>query len=266
MGRASITKIGLCVAFAFTVACAGCVVVVGGSQDDSLRGKAKRTNQLTAAVGGESALKVTTNVGAIKLEAGETAEVRITADITVKAKTDEQAEALLEGVRITAEPSGDTFVVRAEKPSGFGRNQLNVDFTITAPAGLRLDCITNVGDVQVNGFTGRVETHTDVGAITCNGLRDGTSLHTNVGDIRAAYSPDAPAALDVSVSTNVGNIDFTGPSEISANLTAAANVGDIHTHRPLTVSGSLGKSVRASLGAAEGKVDLRTNVGSITIR
>jgi len=262
MRRTSITKIGFCVAFAFTVASAGCIRVVG----DNLPGKAKRTDQLSVAAEGVSALKVTTNVGAIRLEAAETAEVRVTADVTVKARTDEEAQALLEAVRITAEPSGDTLVVKAEKPSGFGRNQLAVDFTITAPAGLRLDCTANVGDIRIDGFARRVETHTDVGSITCSGLRDGMSLHTNVGDIKAAYSPDAPAALDANASTNVGNIDFTGPSQVSANLAAAANVGHIHTDRPITVSGSLGKSVKASLGAAEGQVDLRTNVGSITIR
>jgi hypothetical protein len=262
MRRALITKIVLCVAFTFTVASAGCITVVG----DSLRGEAKRTDNLTAPVGSASVLKVTTNVGAIKLDTAETAEVRITADITVKAKTDEEAEALLEGVHVTTESSGDTLVVKAEKPSGFDRNQLAVDFTITAPAGLRLDCTTNVGDIRVNGFTRRVEAHTDVGSITCSDLRESMNLHTNVGDIRAAYLIDAPASLDVRASTNVGNIDFTGPSQISANLTAAANVGDIHTDRPITVSGSLGKSIRASLGAAEGQVDLHTNVGSITIR
>ncbi len=262
MRRALMTEIGLCVVFAFVVATAGCITIGG----DNLQGKAKRTDQRSVAVGSASALKVTTNVGTIKLDAMDAAEVRITADITVKAKTDEEAEALLEGVRVTAEPSGDTLVVKAEKPSGFGRNHLAVDFAITAPPGLRLDCTTDVGDIRVNEFTRRVETHTDVGSITCSGLRDGMSLHTNVGDIKAAYSPDAPAALDVNASANVGNIDFTGPSQISANLTAAVNVGHIHTDRPITVSGSLGKSVRASLGAAEGQVDLRTDVGSITIR
>jgi hypothetical protein len=261
MRSTSFTKIGLCVAFTFVVASAGCITVVG----DSLQGKAKRTDNLTAPVGDAKAMRITTNVGAIKLEPAEPAEVRVTADITVKAKTDEQAEELLQGVRITAEPSGDTFVVKAEKPSGFGRNQLNVDFTITAPAGLRLDCTTNVGDIRINGFTSRIETHTDVGSITCTGLRDRVSLHTNVGDIRAAYASDASAAVDVSASTNVGNIDFTGPSQVSANVAAAANVGDIHTDRPLAVKGSLGKSIRASLGAAEGQIDLRTNVGSISI-
>jgi len=262
MRRTLITKIGLCIALPLAVACAGCITVVG----DSLQGKAKRTDNLSALVAGANTLRVTTNVGAIKLDAAETGEVSITADITVKAKTDEQAEELLAGVRVTAEPSGDTLVVKAEKPSGFGRNQLNVDFTITAPAGLRLDCTNNVGDIRINGFAGRIETHTDVGSVTATGLRSGMNLHTNVGDIKAVYAPDAPAALDVSASSNVGNIDFTGPSQISANLTAAANVGDIHTDRPLTVSGSLGKSVKASLGTAEGQVNLRTNVGSITIR
>lgn len=262
MRRALIAKTGLCIACAFTVAFAGCITVVG----DNLRGEAKRTDNVTAPVGDASALKVTTNVGAIKLDAAETAEVRITADITVKAKTDEEAQALLDGVHVAAAPSGDTLVVKADKPSGFGHNQLTVDLTISAPAGLRLECTTNVGDVRVSDFTSRVESHTDVGSITCSGLRGGMSLHTNVGDIKAAYAPDAPAALDVSASTNVGNIDFTGPSQVSANLTAASNVGDIHTHRPITVSGSLGKTVRASLGAAEGQVDLHTNVGSITIR
>jgi len=256
-----IANIGLCFACAFVIASASCITING----DSLQGKAKRTDTLTSPVSGITALRVTTNVGTIKLTTAETPEVRITADITVRAKNDEQAEELLQDVHVVAEPSGDALVVKAEKPSGFGRNQLSVDLTITAPADLRLDCTTNVGDIGVDGFTRRIEARTDVGSITCSALRDSTNLHTNVGDIRAAYAADAPAALEVRASTNVGNIDFTGPSQISANLTAAANVGHIHTDRPLTVSGSLGKSDRASLGAAEGQVDLHTNVGSIAI-
>jgi len=215
-----VTRIGLCVALMCIVAAAGCVTSTG----DNLRGKATRTDNLTSPVGSVKALRVSTNVGAIKLEAAETAEIRITADITVKAKTDEQAQELLEGVRVSAEPSGDTLVVKADKPAHFGNNQLNVDFTVTAPADLQLDCTTNVGDIRIDGFTSRVEMRTNVGAITCTGLRDAMSAHTNVGDIRAAYSADAPAAVEVSASTDVGCIDFTAPSQISANLSAATNV------------------------------------------
>jgi hypothetical protein len=262
MRRASIAKIGWCVACAFTFASAGCITIGG----DNLRGKAARTDELTAQAGDVAALDISTNVGTIRLDAAQTAEVRITADITVKARTDEEAQELLEGVRIEAEPSGDTLVVKAVKPSGFGRNQLNVDFTIQAPARLRLDGSTNVGDIRTEGFTSRINAKTNVGNIACTGLRDAIDLHTDVGDIRAVYAPDAPAALDVDAATNVGNITFEGPTEISASLTAASNVGDIHTDRPIQVTGSLNKSVKASLGDAAGRINLRTNVGSIIIR
>ena len=88
----------------------------------------------------------------------------------------------------------------------------------------------------------------------------------DVGDIRAAYTADAPAALEFSAATDVGGIEFTGPKEISAHLTAQTNVGDIHTNRPLTVRGRMNRSVRAALGSGDGQIRLRTNVGSIKIR
>jgi len=261
MRRPSIMKTALCAGLVLAFASGGCIVI----SDGNLRGKANRMDNLTVAVGSASALRVTTNVGAINLDPANTTEVHVTANVTVKAKTDEEAAELLPEVHVTAEASGDEIVVKADKPSDFGRNQLTVDLTITAPAGLRLYCTTNVGNIRADGFTGRVEAHTDVGAITCDNLHGTASLHTNVGDVRATYVSDAPAALDVSISTNVGKIDFTGPSQISAQVGAGANVGDVHTSRPLTVTGSVGKSVSGTLGDGQGHIDLRTNVGSITI-
>jgi hypothetical protein len=91
-------------------------------------------------------------------------------------------------------------------------------------------------------------------------------VHTNVGDVHLAFASDAPAALQASATSNVGNVDFTGPADISARLDAQVNVGSIDTRRPLTVTGKIEKSVRATLGQGEGKIALSTNVGSITIR
>jgi hypothetical protein len=234
---------------------------------DTFKAKFSRSEDLTTPLAGITALDVATNVGTIRLEAAEVTEVHITAEIKVKAATEERAQELAEQVRIVAEPSGQKLAIKAVKPSDFGRNQINVDFTVTAPAGLALDCTTNVGDIRITGFTKRVKTSADVGTITCTGLRDAIDLHSNVGDVRADYASDAPAALNAMVVTNVGKIEFTGPQEISASLTAASNVGSIHTDRPMTVTGSLNrKSVRATLGDGEGRINLSTNVGSIRIR
>jgi DUF4097 and DUF4098 domain-containing protein YvlB len=244
-----------------TVLLGGCVI-----HTDAFEAKFSRSEDLTAPLTEITALDVTTNVGRIEMEAADVPEVRITAEIKVRAKTEERAQELAEQVRIVAEPAGSTLTIKAVKPPDFGRNELSVDFTVTAPAALALTCTTNVGDVRVTGFTQRVRASADVGTVTCTGLRDQIDLHTNVGDIRATYADDAPAALKATMATNVGDIEFTGPREVSADLTAAANVGSIRTDRPITVTGSLRQSVSASLGQGEGRVNLKTNVGSIRIR
>lgn len=262
MRTGRIAKVSFSIALALATFLAGCYVPFG----DAFKAEAKRTEELTAPLDGITSLDVATNVGTLKLEAADVEQAHITAEITVKAKTEEEAQQLVEEVRITAEPSGQKLVVKAVKPDNFGRNQLSVNFTITAPNQLALACTTNVGDIEVAGFAERVEGHTDVGSITGTDLRGALALHTNVGDIKVAYAPDAPAAMNVDLSTNVGSIDFAGPQEISANLTAAANVGSIDTDRPLPVTGQIKKSIRASLGDCDGQIRLNTNVGSIKIR
>jgi hypothetical protein len=240
----------------------GCVIHTG-----SFKAEFSRSEDLTAPTTDITTLDVTTNVGKIQLETADTVEVRIAAQIKVKARTEEEAQELAEQVRIVAEPWSRTLTIKAVKPADLGRNQLSVDFTIQAPAALALNCRTNVGDIRIDGFTKRVQAAADVGTIVCTGLRDEIDLHANVGDLRATYAPDAPAVLNATMTTDVGSIEFTGPQEISADLTAAANVGDINTNRPLTVKGSLAKhSVRASLGKGEGRVNLKTDVGSIRIQ
>jgi hypothetical protein len=240
----------------------GCVIHI-----DSHKAESSRSEDLTVPATDITTLDVSTNVGKISLETADVAAVRVAAQIKVKARTEEEAQELVEQVRIVAEPSGGTLTIKAIKPPDLGRNQLSVDFTIRAPAALVLNCTTNVGDIRIDGFTKRVRASTDVGTIICTGLRDQIDLHANVGDLRATYASDAPAALTATMETNVGAIEFTAPPEISADLTAKANVGEINTSRPITVRGSLNKhSVRASLGQGEGRVNLETNVGSIRIR
>lgn len=265
--RTSASIGAVAVAGILTLLSTGCVIHTGGcSVNDNCRAKFSRQEDMTAPTAGIAALDVSVEVGKIQLDAADVTEFRIGAAITVRASSEEKAQELAEGVRLTVEPSGHTLTIRAIKPAGFGHSQLNVDLTITAPAGLDLTCNTNVGDIHVTGFTQRVNARTNVGTIACTDARGVLDLNANVGDVRATYAGDAPAVLRAELATDVGNIEFAGPTEISADLRASCNVGSIHTDRPLTVSGSMKHSVNATLGQGEGQVTLRTNVGSIRIR
>ncbi|MHC4597279.1 MAG: DUF4097 family beta strand repeat-containing protein [Planctomycetota bacterium] len=75
-----------------------------------------------------------------------------------------------------------------------------------------------------------------------------------------------PAACNADITTNVGSIEFTGPSELSAELSASTNVGSVKTSKPVTVVGKLGRSIKGTIGSGDGKISLRTNVGSIEIK
>jgi len=197
---------------------------------DAFKAEFTRSEELTGSVAGITMLDIRTDIGKIHLYAADVEEVRVKAEIKVKAATEDRAEDLAKRVRIVLKPSGETLAIKAVKPTGFGHDQLWVNFTIAAPAGLALKC------------------------------------STNIGDIRAEYAPDAPVAIHLDASTNVGSIELAGPKDISAKLAVETNVGSIDTDRPLTVTGNLKGSIRASLGSAEGQISLRTNVGSIRIR
>ncbi|MFC1794513.1 DUF4097 family beta strand repeat-containing protein, partial [Planctomycetota bacterium] len=62
-----------------------------------------------------------------------------------------------------------------------------------------------------------------------------------------------------------GSIEFNAPAQLSAHIDASTNVGSVNTARPITVVGKVGKSVKGTIGAGDGKVRLKTNVGSIKI-
>jgi hypothetical protein len=124
------------------------------------------------------------------LEAAEVTEARISAEIKVKADTEEKAQELAEQVKVTAEPRDQTLFIKVTKPSGMRDDQLCVDFTITAPAHLALDCATNVGDIQTTGFTQRVKAGTNVGTIGA-GLRGAADLHRTSATSRLEYAADA---------------------------------------------------------------------------
>jgi hypothetical protein len=245
----------------------GCVIYLGDGECRNLPSEAKRTEELTAALTGITTVEVSTGIGVIRVEAGDVNEAVIEAGIKVRAKTDEEAQALLEGVRISAEASDQKLIIKAVKPSDFGHNSLIVDFTVRVPRQLEARCTTNVGDIHLTGLAGDVTARTDVGKI------DGADLHggkgdftTNVGAITIAYADDAPVALRVDAGTNVGDIEFSGPEHLSAKFSAVTNVGGIHTSREMKVRGFVGKSLDATVDSGEGRVSFRTNVGSIHIR
>jgi hypothetical protein len=252
----------VCLLLAVTVLAGCCCINIC----DVFKAKYERTVQVSAPIAPGQTLDVHTNVGSITVTGGDFTDCSVTAKIRAKATTEEKAQKLAEETKIKLEPAGDRLKVKVEKPPTAGKDAICVSFDITVPRQTALDIKTNVGELKVDNIQEPIVAATNVGTITCREITGRVDLTANVGEVKAVYAKDAPAACNVKISTSVGEIDFAGPDDISAEFHVSANVGSIDTRLPLTVTGKISKSLDGTVGAGEGKVILRANVGSINIR
>lgn len=146
----------------------------------------------------------------------------------------------------------------------------------TSDGSIRLTQATlGAGEVQTSdgGITlGEVRSdslnlRTSDGSIRCRDIVAArVTCHTSDGSIEVEFSPDTPKALSLSATTSNGSITFAAPPGLSATIEANTDDGSIHTSLPITVQGKVGKSLHGTIGEGEGKIYLKTNDGSITIR
>ncbi len=253
---------GLVLSLCLLMLLSGCCINVG----DVFKAKYEKTERVSVPVKDATALDIETNVGSITVVGSDVTDCNITAEIIVKARTIEKARELAEEVRIEVEASGEKITIKAIKPAGLKRNSLVVNFKITAPKQLELICSTHVGTIKTSDIKGRTKASVEVGSIICNQVVADLNLNANVGSINVKYSDTADAVCCADITTNVGSIEFTGPPRLSAQLDVSTNVGSIKTDKPVTVVGKIGKSMKGTIGSGQGKVCLRTNVGSIEIK
>ncbi|NOR67469.1 MAG: DUF4097 family beta strand repeat protein [Woeseiaceae bacterium] len=244
--------------------CLYALTVFSGCSD--FKAKYGRTSNVSVPVGQAAELCVETAVGSITITGADVTDCNITAEITVKAETQEEARKLAEQVKIEAKRDGDKLSVKASKPAELKKRKLEVKFKIIAPKRFKVDCSVNVGSVNVSDMNGQIKVSANVGSIFCRRVVGEIDVTSNVGSVEVQYAGGAAAACNAAITTNVGSIEFAAPAQLSAQVSASTNVGSVKTDKPITVVGKVGKSVNGTIGAGEGKVRLKTNVGSIHIK
>jgi len=248
------------------VVCLCALTVFAGCSDFHFKAKHARTVNLSVPVGQADELCVETAVGSITVTGADVTDCNITAEIIVKAETQDEARKLAEQVKIETKADGDKLIIKASKPAELKKRKLEVKFDIVAAKQLKVDCSVNVGSVNVSQMSDRIEVSGNVGSIFCRKVAGDINLNSNVGSVEVEYAEDAAAACNVTITTNVGSIELAAPAQLSAQVNASTNVGSVRTDKPITVVGKVGKSVNGTIGAGEGKIWLKTNVGSIHIK
>jgi Putative adhesin len=175
------------------------------------------------------------------------------------------------GVTICAVyPSRDASNPNVCAPGGGGRmnvenNDVQVDFTVRVPAGVRFHGLTVNGDVEARGLGADVEAKTVNGNINVStgGL---VSAKTVNGSITAALGrADWTGSLEFA--TVNGGIELSLPASLSTEIEVGTLNGEIQSDFPLTVTGRFSRRrLTGTIGGGGRELSLKTVNGSVHLR
>lgn len=128
-----------------------------------------------------------------------------------------------------------------------------------------LKASTDVGDVRLREVTAkRMELKTCSGSIEGKVQVESLQGSTNVGDIEVSCLRGSNTK-DIQLSTHSGSIRLAVPQDYSAQVEVSTYSGTIHTDFPMIMKGTVNKSGSGIIGGGEGRLDLQTTNGSITL-
>ena len=254
---------------------AGCVPLV----------KYERVVQLSEPMAQAGVFEAETHNGSITINGATLNMCDVTATITARAGSEQEAKEIAEKTKVRLERAGGRLIARIEKPTLIGNKYVGVAYDVTISQKVNLDLITHNGSVDITNTTGKVTaiTHngrvvtqnvtgdhrltTHNGRVECHNISGDVRLETHNGSVDVVYSNNAPPPGRMEIVTHNGGIDFTSPPNFSANVDVSTHNGSIHTSLPITIVGEVNKKeLRGTIGSGEGKLRLETHNGSIKIR
>ena len=176
----------------------------------------------TSKVGRTGALDLSNVAGDIVVTGGTGDEIRIEAVKRARSRSGEDAQQLLEELRIDVIETGTRVEVRTQYPRNRRNYSGSVDYTITMPSGGSATLRSVSGDVRVTNVKGELRAESVSGNMVTSGATRLSLVKTVSGDIEVT---DAAADGEVTVSTVSGDLTARGLKARAVDLSSVS--GDV---------------------------------------
>jgi len=273
-----------CLVFSL-IAVAGCNIQIGYSHPSFLLAKYERTVQLSKPMAAGSLFSAKSNDGWITVTGGDITECNVTATIIARADSDTNARRIADQTKLRLEQFGNKLTLKVQRPILMFNQSVDVQIDAKVLKNCDLELGTDDGDITIENVKGRVDVKTDDGKVSLSQVGgdikvrsdDGSikvkevtgdvNLRSDDGRITVVYSKDADGVCNISLVTDDGAIDFTAPTNFSADVEILTDDGSINTGLPIKVMGKLGRiGIKGTIGTGQGRLYIRTDDGSIRIR
>ncbi len=151
-------------------------------------------------VGANGSLKLANVAGDVKVTGGSGTEIKIEAVVHGKGKTDAEARAQFDSVKVDMRQNGNRVEVETTHQN---HSRAWVDYTVVVPTGASVEVRSVSGDVYVSEVGGSARAETVSGDIVATGLAQVAALRSVSGDVRATGLSSDGAVSFNSVSGDV---------------------------------------------------------------
>ncbi len=202
--------------------------------------------------------------GGVTIRGWDRDSVHVQARIRATARTEEQARAIAEGVRISASRGS----VSARGPASDDRNEhWYVSFVIYVPRRTDVRAETQNGPIGLSQVEGTIDVRAVNGPISLRDLGGDVRARAQNGPISITLSGTRWSGTGLDAETQNGPMVLYVPEGYNAQLETGTTNGPMSIGFPITVVGrSLEKRITTTLGSGGPTIRARTQNGPLTIR
>jgi hypothetical protein len=155
---------------------------------------------------------------------------------------------------------------RSRYDDRFRNNQVNVEFRVRVPRGVKV-AVSNVnGEVRVDGATSEVDAESTNGSLFVSTTGGPVNARTTNGSIRAVMGK-FDLRSDLRFESTNGTVIAEFADDIDAEVDLSTTNGRFLTDFPVTISGRIDpRRLRATLGKGGPRIRLHTTNGNVELR
>lgn len=192
---------------------------------------------------------------------GDRSDLKIIALIETQAGDVSDAREMARQIRILT----DGGRIRAEGPSKGRRSSWSVSFQVLVPRRSNLEATTTNGGVHVDGVQGRMSLRAVNGGIRLNGVGGDVEAETTNGGVSVTLDGTQWTGSGLDLRTTNGGVNVILPRNYNARLITGTVNGGMRVDFPITVQGTIGRTIETQIGRGGPPVRVTTTNGGVRI-
>jgi DUF4097 and DUF4098 domain-containing protein YvlB len=199
--------------------------------------------------------------GGIRIRGWDRSDVLVRTKITGYGGSEADARRIASGVRVETEGGR----IRTDGPDRRGDEYWSASFDVQVPRTALLTLNTKNGGISIDDFRGTAKFRAMNGGVSLSNVGGDIRGETTNGGLNIDLNGDRWEGAGLDVETHNGGVRMTLPENYSAELETGTTNGRASVSFPITVQGTLGRHITATLGAGGAKLRAITTNGGVTI-